>query len=65
MSNPNASKPQHDPQTTSDSEFVAFVDPVGGLPLDDQEVRDRARRGRPTEERKATSPGMNDAAASE
>lgn len=65
MSHPNPSKPQFDPQTSSDAEFVAFVDPVGGLPLDDPEVRARQRRGRPREERKATSPGANDTPAPE
>ena len=60
MSNPNQTRPRHDPITSSDSEVFAFVDPIGGLPLDDPEVKARERRARPTEKRKDASEGVNE-----
>ncbi len=46
----NQASASHDPSTSSNSDLVEFVDPVGGMPLDDPEVQARERRGRAADE---------------
>jgi hypothetical protein len=43
MPHSNQPNPKHDPSTSSNSELVEIVDPVGGLSLDDPEVQNRER----------------------